>query len=339
MKAARVISPKNLEICEVPMPEIKNSREVLIKVKSVGICGSDIHIYHGTNPVATYPRVIGHEIAGQIVQIGDEVSNFKVEDHVVVDPVINCGHCYACSVGRPNVCSNINIFGVHLDGGYQEYLVVPVENVHRISKQLSWEAAAMVEPFTISAEVVSRAAITSKDTVFIMGAGPIGLCILQAVKRIGARCLISDLMDSRLEKAKEFGADIVINPTRQDVNEIVMKENNGQGVPVVIDAVCIPQTFEQALKLACPAGRVLVLGLTTTPSQVQQLDIMKKELDVRGSRLSNRKFPEVIEWFKNGEVRPEALVSHVFSFYDVKKAMEHAENNPSGTYKVILKFD
>lgn len=339
MKAATVISPKNLKICEVPLPEVTRADEVLIKVKAAGICGSDIHIYNGTNPVATYPRVIGHEFAGEVIETGTAITDLSPGDHVVVDPVISCGHCYPCSIGRPNVCSHLQVLGVHVDGGYREYVVVPRKNVHRIAPEISWEEAALVEPFTISAQVVSRAAITAQDTVFLMGAGPVGLCILQAVKRIRAKCLVSDIMERRLEKAREMGADLIINASTQDVYKVIMDETGGEGVPVVIDAVCLPQTLEQAIKLACPAGRVIVLGLTVKPSQIPQLEIMKKELDVRGSRLNNNKFPTVIEWFNRKEVRPLAIVSHVFSFLDIHKAFEQVENRPQETYKVILRFD
>ncbi|MGB9662947.1 MAG: zinc-binding alcohol dehydrogenase family protein, partial [Moorellaceae bacterium] len=293
MKAATVISPKNLKIGEVPLPEVTRADEVLIKVKAAGICGSDIHIYHGTNPVATYPRVIGHEFAGEVVETGRGITDLSPGDHVVVDPVMSCGHCYPCSIGRPNVCSHLQVLGVHVDGGYREYVVVPRKNVHKISPEISWEEAALVEPFTISAQVVSRAAITARDTVFLMGAGPMGLCLLQAIKRVGAKCFVSDLMERRLEKAREMGADLIINASTQDVSKAIMEETGGEGVPVVIDAVGLPQTLEQAVRLACPAGRVIVLGLTVEPSPIPQLEITKKELDVRGSRLSNNKFPTV----------------------------------------------
>lgn len=339
MKAIRINSPGNLEICEVPVPKISNSEDVLIKVKAAGICGSDMHIYHGTNPLATYPRVVGHEFVGEVVEIGEGVTKFQVGDHVIVDPVVRCEECYPCSIGRPNVCQSLRVRGVHVDGGFQEYYVAPQKNVHLIPENLNWEEATLIEPFSISAQVISRGQITGKDTVFVMGAGPIGLCILQAVKRIGAKCIISDLVESRLELAKKFGADITINPLKENVEEVIMEETNGFGVPVIVDAVCIPQSFEQTVRLASSAGRIVILGFAEKPSQIPQLEITKKELDIRGSRLQANKFPEVIEWFRNGEVDPKPLITNVYNFMDVKKAIEQVENNPIETYKVILKFD
>jgi 2-desacetyl-2-hydroxyethyl bacteriochlorophyllide A dehydrogenase len=338
MKAIRVNAARDIEIAEVEMPQIKSEDEVLIKVKAAGICGSDVHIYHGTNPMATYPRVIGHEFVGEVVEVGSKVTKLQVGDHVAVDPVTSCGECYPCSIGRHNVCAHLEARGVHIDGGFQEYYKAPEKHTHKISKDIPWEDAVTVEPFSISAEVVSRGRVTKNDIVFIMGAGPIGLVILQAVKRIGAKAIISDLVDSRLEIAKKAGADIVVNSKNQDVNEIVLGETNGLGATVVIDAVCIPQTVEQAVKLACPAGRVVTLGFTEKPSQIPVVEITKKELDVVGSRLQANKFPEVISWIENKEVNPKLLVSHAFDYTDVVAAFEQIENNPIETCKVILKF-
>lgn len=340
MKAVRVISPKNLEICEIPIPEIENKDDILIKVMSGGLCGSDIHVYHGNNPSATYPRIIGHELAGEVVRMGNGVQDLSVGDHVVIDPVISCGKCYPCSIGRPNVCSNLKALGVHTDGGFREYVVLPRKNIHKISKDMSWEEAALIEPFTVSCQVVSRGEVTDRDTVFIMGAGPIGLCILQAVKRIGAKCFTSDLLDKRLELAKSMGADAIINPSRQDVNEVIMSLTGGLGVTVVIDAACTPQTFEQAVKLTTPAGRVVILGFTNMPSKIPQFDLVSKELDVRGTRLNNNRFPEVIKWFDKKEVQPRLLISHVFH---LKKEMPLWKNRilelireiPNGTEEDI----
>lgn len=339
MKAAKVISPGDLQIMDVQKPEIANQDEVLVKVKAVGICGSDIHIFHGTSPVATYPRVIGHEVVGEVVEKGTDVNKLEIGDHIILDPVIGCGTCYNCSVGRPNVCSYLQVRGVHVDGGYQEYVVLPQNAVHKIPKDLSWEEAILIEPFTIAAQIASRGEVTARDTVFIMGAGPAGLCAAQVVKKIGAKCIISDLVDSRLELAKQLGVDMTINPSRDSVDEIIMKETDELGVNVVIDAVCIPSTFEQAVKLAASGGRVVLLGFTDQPSKIAQLEITKKELDVKGSRLHSNKFPEVIEWFANGEINVKPLISNVYPFSDIEKAIEEVENNPIDIYKVILKFD
>jgi 2-desacetyl-2-hydroxyethyl bacteriochlorophyllide A dehydrogenase len=335
-----VKSPKKMEVCQASMPEIKDSQDVLIKVKMAGICGSDVHIYHGTSPVATYPRIIGHEIAGEVVKVGNRVNDFKPGDHVVMDPVIGCGSCYPCLVGRPNVCVNLKVRGVHVDGGYQEYMVLPRTGIHKISPNLSWEKSVMVEPFTVAAQVVARGEVNPGDTVFIMGAGPAGLTILQAVKKIGARCIISDLVESRLDLARRMGADVTINVKFCDVASRLKEETDGFGPNVIIDAVCNTRSFEDAVKLVATAGRIVLLGFAAQPSAIAQLDITARELDIKGSRLHSRKFPQVIQWFEEDDsFNPTILVSHRFHFTEIEKAIFQIEQNPVETTKIILEFD
>ncbi len=339
MKAIKIISPYDLQIIEIPIPKISNDKEVLIKVKAAGICGSDIHIYHGTSPVATYPRVIGHEVVGEVIEIGNDVRKLKIGDHVTIDPVISCGDCYPCSIGRGNVCVSLKVRGVHVDGGYQEYVVASESSAHKISIELTWEEAVMIEPFTIAAQVCSRGEITKTDTVFIMGAGPVGQSILQVAKKIGAKCIISDLVDTKLEKARSLGADRVIDVTNENVREVIMMETGNRGVTVLIDAVCTKKSFEEALTLTTPAGRIVVLGFSDQPSNIPQLNITARELDIRGSRLHNNKFPQVVEWFNSKEIIAKNMISHVFHFEDVKKAIELVEDRSIENEKVVLKFD
>lgn len=338
MKAIRVNSPGNIEIAEVAKPELTHENEVLIKIKAAGICGSDIHIYHGTSPVATYPRIIGHEIVGEIVEVGAKVQDLKIGDHVTVDPVVSCGACYPCSLGRPNVCTSLKVRGVHLDGGFREYVAAESSSVYKISPDLPWEAAALVEPYSIAAQVLARGEIEARDIVLILGAGPIGLIILQAVKKTGARAIITDILEERLDMAKQMGADVIVNSSKQDLREIVMKETNGVGVTVVVEAVGLPKLLEDGVQLACPAARVVVLGFTETPSQLAQLYITKNELDIRGSRLNAHRFPQVIQWFNKGEVNPEKLISHTFPYTEIEKALHLIETEPQKVCKAVLLF-
>ena len=338
MKALCVQSPNHMVIEERPMPVINQPTEVLVKVKAGGICGSDMHVYHGTSPVATYPRVIGHEISGEIVETGKEVSGFSIGDRVVLDPVISCGHCYPCSIGRANVCSQLKVRSAHVDGGFQEYLVLPQQSIYLIPDNISWEEAVMIEPFTIAEQVCSRAAITKNDTVFIMGAGPIGLCILKRVKLTGARCFISDIVDSRLDLATQFGADVVINAKNTDVKEAIHQLTLGIGASVVIDAVCSTQSFEQTLAYVCSAGRVITLGFSKEPSAINQLSITAREIDVRGSRLHNHKFPAVIDNFRTGKTEVKNMITHRFPFMQIQEALQLVENTDIEKGKVVVLF-
>lgn len=338
MKAIQVTEPLKLQVVEVEEPKIQSADEVKIRVKVAGICGSDVHIYHGTNPMATYPRVIGHEFAGEIMEVGANVDNLAVGDRVVVEPILYCGECYACKSGRPNVCEHLEVLGVHRDGGMAEFIVVPAKNVHKLGPDVDWKVATMVEPFTIAAQSTWRGDVKDGESVLIIGAGPIGMGILQYAKHKGATCMVADIDSDRLEEAKTFGADHVINPLETDMVARALELTEGTGPNVTIDSACTVKTFEQAVEVTSPAGRVVVLGFGKEPSQIPQLPITKKELTIVGSRLQTAKFPEVINLFNQGVLKPEALVTHAFSFTDIEKAMATVEDKTIKTNKVILTF-
>ncbi|WP_449540410.1 zinc-binding alcohol dehydrogenase family protein [Ferdinandcohnia sp. Marseille-Q9671] len=338
MKAIYVTEPGKLEIKETSEPEIIHGDDVKIKVKAGGICGSDIHIYHGTSPVATYPRVIGHEIVGEVVEVGEQVENFKLQDRVVIDPIINCGECKYCKKGRPNLCASLIVRGVHEDGGYREYVVAPEKNIYKIPDSISYEEAVMIEPFTVAAQVNSRGQVEQGDFVFIMGSGPAGLSALKVAKNKGAICVVSDLVQERLENAKRLGADYVVNASKQDVKEAINQYTDYAGADVVIDAVGNAKSFEQAIEVVGKGGRIVVLGFTDKPSQIPQLLLTKDEIDISGSRLHSNKFPEVINWFEKGEINGNDFISHTYHFEDIHEAIHLLETEPMKVSKVVLRF-
>jgi L-gulonate 5-dehydrogenase len=288
--------------------------------------------------VATYPRVLGHEIAGEIIETGSGVTGFSKGDRVVMDPVMHCGTCYQCTHNRRNVCRNLKVRSVHIDGGYQEYIVLPEKSIYKIPDILSWEEAVMIEPFTIAEQVCARAALVNDDVVFIMGAGPVGLSVLKRVKLSGATCFISDILDTRLELAKSYGADEVIHALQTDAIAEVKKLTNGDGATVVIDAVCSIKSFEQSLEAVCAAGRVIPLGFNPHPSAIAQLGITAREIDIRGSRLHNNRFPEVIGHIAAGRIKVADMITHRFPFMEVRDAFHLMEDAKAEKGKVILKF-
>jgi 2-desacetyl-2-hydroxyethyl bacteriochlorophyllide A dehydrogenase len=336
MIAVQVVKPGEIKIIEKEKPQIRHGNEVLMKVKMVGICGSDMHIYHGTSPVATYPRIIGHEVTGEIVETGANVERVSIGDKVVLEPIQTCGNCYACNSGRKNVCEHLQVYGVHLNGGYQEYIVVPEINVHKIAEDLDWQTGVLVEPFTIGAQAVWRGDVRKGDTVFIMGAGPIGICALQIAKIQGATCMISDLSDAKLAYALKLGADYALNAAKDDIRKEIFALTGGLGPNVTIDAVCTTKTFEQAVEYTSVAGRVVVLGFGDSPSQIPQLPITKKELTIAGSRLQSDKFPEVIALFNDRKIDTQSFITHRFRLEEIHQAIELIETHPNDVRKVVL---
>lgn len=220
MKSILIEKPNQLSIIEREIPT-PSAGEVRVKVKLAGICGSDSHIYRGHNPFAKYPRVIGHEFFGVIDAVGDGVESARVGERVAVDPVVSCGHCYPCSIGKPNVCTTLAVLGVHADGGFSEYAVVPAKNAWKIPEAVADQYAVMIEPFTIAANVTGHGQPTENDTVLVYGAGPIGLTIVQVLKGVYnvKNVIVADRIDERLEKAKESGADWAINNSQTPLGE------------------------------------------------------------------------------------------------------------------------
>lgn len=339
MKAIKVIEPFKVEIVDVPKPEIKNKDDVIVRITSGGICGSDIGIYNGTNSLATYPRLIGHEFGGIVTEVGQDVTSVKVGDKVAVDPVISCGHCYACKIGRHNVCSTLEVMGVHRDGGFAEFVCAPEANIHKFHKDFDESFLGLVEPFTIGVEINRRGQITKGDKVLIMGSGPIGIAAMQVAKRNGAQVIMTDLVKERLDKALSMGADQVVLVSEENLEERLLKFTDGEGIPVIVDTVCIPASFEQSVQLACPAGRIVVLGLKNVPSQITMADITKKELTIAGSRLNNNCFDEVIAGFEDGTLHPEQLMTKSYNYKDVMEALTMITEHPQDVLKLVLKFE
>lgn len=340
MKAIVINKPFQLEIEDVPMPKIASENEVLVKITSGGICGSDIGIYNGTNSLATYPRIIGHEFAGVVEEIGSSVTRVKPGDKVCIDPVVSCGKCYACRIGRHNVCETLEVIGVHRDGGFREYICVPQNNVYKVDTTIVPESLlCLVEPFSIGVQANTRGEVKAGDKVVVFGSGPIGLCTLQVAKQRGAEVLITDILDERLSRAAINGADVTVNAKNYSVKEAVKHFTNGEGAHVVIDSVCSTQSFVEALEIAAPAGRVVVLGLTNKPSDVAQVLITKKELTVAGSRLNKYRFDEVIKGFETKTLHPEKIRTHSFDYTQVGKAFDLIINHPEEVCKVTLSFE
>lgn len=339
MKAIKVTKPFQVEIVDVPKPEITEPDDVIIRITSGGICGSDIGIYNGTNSLATYPRLIGHEFGGIVESVGSAVTDIAPGDQVTVDPVISCGHCYACRTGRHNVCRDLEVMGVHRDGGFAEYVKAPAKNVYRYHKKLDESLLGLAEPYTIGVEINRRAQIQAGDQVLVMGAGPIGICAMQVAKRNQAKVIMTDLVRERLDQAKAMGADETVLVSEENLEERLDQFTNGEGIPVIVDTICIPSSFEDAVRLACPAGRIVCLGLKNQPSSICMADITKKELTIVGSRLNNHCFDEVIAGFEDGSLTPQKLMTKAYNYKNIMEALTMITEHPKDVLKLVLKFE
>ncbi|GKW07752.1 Zn-dependent oxidoreductase [Pectobacterium carotovorum] len=338
MKSIVIQQPNELVIEERPIPQ-PAAGEVRVKVKLAGICGSDSHIYRGHNPFAKYPRVIGHEFFGVIEAVGEGVDASRLGERVSVDPVVSCGHCYPCSIGKPNVCTSLVVLGVHRDGGFSEYAAVPAKNAHIIPDEIPDEFAVMVEPFTISANVTAQVKPTEQDIALIYGAGPMGLTSVQVLKGVFnvKEVIVVDRIPERLDMALRSGADRVINNASLSLKDELEALNIKP--TLIVDAACHPSILQEAITIASPAARIAIMGFSSEPCQVSQQGITSKEISIFSSRLNANKFPIVIEWLKAKRIDPAKLITHRFDYQHVEQAIEVFEKDQKRCCKVLLTFN
>lgn len=342
MKEVVVVSPHNVEIRTVPVPQITGDYDVLVKMQSAGVCGSDFHIYNGTNPCSTYPRIPGHENAGIVAAVGSKVSKVKIGDHIIVDLISTCGHCYQCKIGRKNVCANVKVRGSGADGGWREYFIAPENEVYKISKDVPWEDAALTEPFAIGAHCTNRGRVVPDDTVLIFGLGTIGAIILQNCKAKKCKNIICcDVNDAALERAKKYGATHVINTKKENLIEAVQRITNGQGVTIAFDSAAFPGSLTIVMQpgIVCNAGRIVPMGFSTEPEAISQAMINQREVDIIGSRMSCFQFEPTIKHLENHDFILDGIATNFIKFSNIQEVFEHIAHPNPAIKKMVILFD
>lgn len=339
MKTLTVIEPGKIKLLNTPKPEIHRPNQVLVRIKAAGICGSDIHIMHGTNPYAKYPRVIGHEAAGEVEATGTGVKDLKPGDGVVFEPITYCGACYACRSGHHNVCRKLNVLGCTTDGVFQEYVVVDRSQVYPFStEKMNFAQAALCEPYTIGMQANWRGKVKKDDIVLIHGAGPIGLIVADIANAKGAEVIVSEPREDRLAMAEYFGARHRINPRNTDLDDFIEKETKGEGVNVIIDACGAPGIITQATRLLSPAGRLVAMTYGQEPIPIDFREVNAKELTILGTRHQYQKFPETIEQFPGHLRQIDRLTTHRLPVEEYEHAFELLEDRNSKAGKIVLTF-
>lgn len=337
MKEIEITKPYEIKIIEKELPKAKPG-EALLKVLYCGICGADVASFTGNQPFTTYPRIPGHEFSAQIVEIGGNDKGLKKGDIVTCNPYFNCGKCYACKRGIINACIDNQTMGVQRDGSFQEYITMPVERIID-GKGLSAKELALIEPFSISAHALSRAKINKGDNMLIMGAGPIGLFALIKAKAMGARVAIADLLPSRLQLAKEYGADLTINNNSDNLNEKCLEFTNSNGFDVCVEACGLPVTFLSCINQAAHGGNIILIGNGKKETTFLHSIILKKELNIFGSRNAFTKdFEELIALVKSKKVNPLKMISGVYDVDDAGSAFNALVNNDGTIAKLLIKF-
>ena len=337
MKAIVIPNPNEIEIREVPMPEVKEG-EALLKVRYVGICGADVASFTGNQPFTTYPRIPGHEFSAEIVEIPENDRGLKAGDIVTCNPYFNCGGCYSCERGFVNCCTDNQTMGVQRDGAFCEYISIPVERIYE-GKGLSAEELALIEPFSISQHAVSRCTIKENDNVLVIGAGPIGLFALLAAKAKCKNVVVADILDNRLELAKEYGAAAVVNTKKQSLEEFTNEFTDGRGFDVCIEACGAPETFLGCIDSCAFAGNIVLIGNGKRETSFVHSILLKKELNVYGSRNALKDdFINNIELVASKECDVMKMVSRAYDMENALDAFKALANNDGTLAKILIKI-
>jgi L-iditol 2-dehydrogenase len=335
MKAVVLFKANDFRPVEIEKPEI-NDREILIRIKASAICGTDIRILEGKKTKdVRYPSTIGHEMAGVIEEAGSNVPKLKIGDRVSIAPVIPCHSCYYCLSGRENACQNRVAIGYQFDGGFAEYVKIPeiairYGHVVLLPDNVSFEEGALAEPLSCCINGIKKAGVTLNDIVLIVGAGPIGLMHLQLAKAAGAsKVIVSEPIESRRKMAEKFGADIIVDPAKENLKDIVMNNSSGLGVDKIILAIGVPSIVNDTLKLARKGGTVnLFAGFSGTGECTIEANVIHyNEINVNGTTAFTRlDYLNAISLIASGKVNVKDLVSHTFGIDDFVKAYEKCKS-------------
>lgn len=333
MRAICLQTPGDIRVANIPDP-VQKEDHVVIRVKSVGICGSDIAAYRGVNPLVTYPRIIGHEVAGEVVAVPDDEPSLTVGDRVILEPYIFCGNCYPCSIGRTNCCDSLTVLGVHIDGGMSEYFSHPRHLLHKVPDSIPWEHIPMAEPLSIAMQAVTRSQVKQSEHVVITGSGPIGLLTAQLAITLGAEPILVDPVNERLEFARQFGVKHLINPLTMEAVAAIGQITHGRMAEVVVEASGSEQAIRNSIDYVSYAGRISLVGWPKSEVALPTALFTKKELSIFGSRNSAGMFPACIRLLADGVVNVEPIISKVVSFEELPHAVREQSDHPEKFLKI-----
>ena len=322
MKAAVFKGEGVLKIEEVDVPKIQNPDDIIVKIELCSICGSDVHIMSvPPGYIANPETILGHELVGEIVEVGDGVKTLKPGDRIVSNPNDYCGVCKYCKKNLPNFCENLQAMGINTNGGFAEYVKITEKVAHRIADDLPAEIAAFAEPLACFMNGRQKLAVKPGDSVFICGSGAIGLMAVQIMKNSGAYpIIVSEPVESRRKVAKESGADIVVDPINENLNEVVLRET-GIGADFALDMV--GSQFKACLENTRKGGTVLLFGLNSNAeTTLHQVDITTREINVVGTWLANATFPMAVKILESGMVDFKPYITHTLPLDEVLDGIE-----------------
>ncbi|MFW6380903.1 MAG: zinc-dependent alcohol dehydrogenase [Bacillota bacterium] len=344
MKEVELVGVEEFEEKEVEVPEIEPD-QVLIEVETCGVCGSDVHSYTGHHPFVDPPIVLGHEYAGIIREVGDEVTDLEVGQRVTSEIVINCGQCHNCRDGRYHICENGKYLGnVGWNGAMADYVVMIADRVHALPETMTPREGAMVEPSSVGIHAVRRSDFQVGDTALVIGAGIIGNLTAQALKIAGARrVIVTDVLEERDKKAREVGFDDVVNTADIDLKEWIEENLGRENLDLIFDCVGFEQTLDSAINIARKGSQIIMVGVPPLDVSVNMAFVQDRELEIIGSlQYIDKDYIRAIKFIDDGLLKVKPLITHTYAFSEYQKAFDMAISNEEakkGRMKVMMEYN
>ena len=330
-------APGKIEFREIETP-VPKAGEVLIRIMKIGVCGSDIHVWHGKHPFTSYPVTQGHEVSGEIAALGAGVENLEVGQKVTIQPQVVCGECYPCRHGKYNLCETLKVMGFQTTGVASEYFAVDAAKVTPLPQEMSFDEGAMIEPLAVAVHAVRKFGDMQGMRVAVLGAGPIGILVAQAAKGMGAESvLITDISDLRLEKARQCGVDFCVNTRETDFGEALVSSFGPDKADVIYDCAGNNVTMGQAIRCARKGSTIILVAVFAGMAEVDLAVLNDHELDLNTTMMyRNEDYLEAIELVRAGKVDLKPLISKHFAFRDYAEAYRYIDENRETTMKVII---
>ncbi len=338
MRQAIMISPGNIEFIDVKAPQILKPHEVLLKIQRIGICGSDIHVFHGEHPATPYPVVQGHEYSATVEAVGEKVTKAKPGMKATARPQLVCGECGPCKRGQYNACQNLKVQGFQAPGVAQDYFIVTEDRLVVLPDSLTFEQGAMVEPAAVGAHSTSRTTGVKGKNVVVSGAGTIGNLVAQFAKARGAKkVLITDISDYRLQIARECGIESTLNVSETSVKEGIKSYFGDEGFQVGFEAAGVQSSLDFLIANVEKGGDVVILGVYAKNPEINMYYVGEHELNLFGSMMYRHEdYEEAVSMIANGKINTEPLISRHFPFNQYMEAYEYIEHQRDKTMKVMI---
>lgn len=323
---------------EKPQPA---ADEVVVKIMKIGVCGSDIHVYHGKHPFTSYPVTQGHEVSGKIEALGSAVTQFRIGQKVTIEPQVYCGKCYPCTHGKYNLCEELKVMGFQTTGTASEYFAVKASKVTPLPEGMTYNEGAMIEPLAVTVHAAKRAGDIKGKKIAVLGAGPIGILLAQSVKALGAKeVLITDISSFRLQLAKTCGADHAVNTREEEFGEALVRCFGADKADVIYDCAGNDITINQAIRCARKGSTIILVAVFADMAKADMAVLNDHELDLNSSMMYRHEdYVEAIRLVNEGKIRLKPLMSKHFAFTDYTEAYQFIDANRETTMKVLIDVD